>query len=474
MIDFKAKMQEENNDISNPEILKTKKRFRFIASFIVIIFLIFSGKVIMSSPQASTWLQEHTFLGKIKYLSESSERALLGEKEDRINILLLGTGGEGHDGANLADTIMLVSFKPSTQEVALISFPRDLTVPVKGLNTWRKINSLNAIGEARSKGDGAQFTASNLSQIFNLDINYFIRVDFNTFVNIIDLLNGITVDVENTLSDYKYPISGQEDNPDYYARFEHLYIEKGEQKMDGNLALKFVRSRHASGIEGNDFARARRQQLVLEAIKQNLLSQEMLLKPNTISKIIKELDRGINTNLNVWELIKLWNMFKDVNKENIANFVFDDGPNNYLRASRGEQNAFILIPKSGNFSEMQMVIHNIFKEEENLIIEEEQEEILVNKVKISVINGSWKTGLAANTAATLERAGFEIIDVANANTRDYQTNQIYDLNFGRFNSELEKLLTIIDAEMAFDAPNWINEYKEGDKQSDFVLILGAN
>jgi len=353
MIDFKAKMQADNNDFVSPEIKKTKKKFRLIASFLIVVFLIFSGKVIMSSPQANNWLQEHTFLGKIKYLSESSERPLLGEKEDRINILLLGIGGQGHDGPNLADTIMLASLKPSTQEVALISFPRDLTMPVEGLNTWRKINSLNAIGETRGEEQGANFTSLNLAKTFNINIDYYIRVDFDSFINIIDILDGITVDVQNTLSDYKYPIFGEEDNPDYYSRYEHLYIEKGEQKMNGDLALKFVRSRHASGIEGNDFARAKRQQLVLEAIKQDLLNQEMLLKPNTISKVIKELDKGINTNLNVWELIRLWNLFKDVNQNNITNFVFNDAPNNYLRASRGEQNAFILIPKNGSFNEMQ-------------------------------------------------------------------------------------------------------------------------
>ncbi len=473
MIDFKAKMREEDEDTS-PELRKTKKKFRFIASFLVVVFLVFSAKVIMSSPQANTWLQEHTFLGKIKYLSESLERPLLGEKEDRVNILLLGTGGVGHDGPNLADTIMLASFKPSTQEVSLISFPRDLTVPIEGLSSWRKINSLNAIGESRKKGEGAAFTASNLSKTFNLDINYYIRVDFNAFINIIDLLGGITVNVENTLSDYKYPILGQEDNPDYYARFEHLYIENGEKEMDGSLALKFVRSRHASGIEGNDFARARRQQLVLEALKQNLLQQELLLKPNKISNIIKELDKGINTNLNAWELIKAWNMLKDIDKDKITNFVFDDGPNNYLRASRGEQNAFILIPKSGNFLEMQMLIKNIFKEEEGSVVKELEESIIENRVKISVVNGSWTTGLAANTAATLERAGFEIIEVSNAKRRDYETNKVYDLSFGRFNDELEKLLTLVNAEMAFDAPSWISNYEEGERQSDFLLLLGTN
>lgn len=474
MIDFKAKMQADNNDVSNLEIKKTKKRFRLLASFFVFIFLVFSGKVIMSSPQASNWLQENTFLGKIKYLTESSERPLLGEREDRINVLLLGVGGDGHEGAHLADTIMLFSLKPSTQEVALISFPRDLTVPVEGLSAWRKINSLNAIGELRSQGSGALFTLNNLSKTFNIDINYYIKVDFNAFVNIIDLIGGITVEVENTLSDYRYPIAGEEENPNYYARFQHLYIEKGQQTMDGSLALKYVRSRHASGIEGNDFARARRQQLVLEAVKENLLNQEMLLRPNTISKIIKELDKGIDTNLNIWELIKLWNLSKDIDKDRIVNFVFDDSPNNFLRASRGEQNAFILIPKNGNFADMQEFIKNVFSEEEVLDEQKTISQISENNVKVSVINGSWATGLAANTADNLQRAGFEIVDVSNADRRDYQKYLIYDLSFGRFDLELEKILNIIEAEIAFDAPEWLSDYKEGDKKSDFVILLGSN
>jgi len=102
------------------------------------------------------------------------------------------------------------------------------------------------------------------------------------------------------------------------------------------------------------------------------------------------------------------------------------------------------------------------------------DEIIENKVKVSVINGTWTTGLAANTAESLERAGFEIIDVSNANQRDYQTNKVYDLSFGGYNTELEKLLEIIEAEIAFDAPPWLNDYKEEDKKSDFILLLGAN
>ena len=78
--------------------------------------------------------------------------------------------------------------------------------------------------------------------------------------------------------------------------------------MDGALALKYIRSRHALGIEGSDFARSRRQQLVLEAVKNKILSRQTLLNPVTIGKLINELNQDISTNLNVWEMLRLWDL----------------------------------------------------------------------------------------------------------------------------------------------------------------------
>lgn len=477
MIDFNEKMKEENDDFDNNfEIVKnrTSKKIRFFLIISLTAVFILFGKVIMSSPQTSQWLEDNTFWGKIKHLNVSPERKLIGEDEDRINILLLGIGGGNHDGSQLTDTIILASLKPSSKEASLISLPRDMVAPNDFSNNWRKINSINALAEARKKGSGGKETIKVISNILDTPINYYIRLDFSGFIKIIDELGGIEVDVERVLSDRLYPIEGQENNPNYYARFQHLYIEKGLQKMDGSLALKYVRSRHASGIEGSDFARGRRQQRVLEAVKNKLISLDMLLKPATLTRVVSQLDNSIHTNLNIWEMYRVWEKFKDISSENISNHVFDDGPNGFLTASRGYDNAFILLPKNNSFEEIQKYVKNIFGTEDfikenpsNSIIDES---IIEEKPSVIVINGTWITGLASNTANNLKDAGFLVIDIGNAPERNIEESLIYDLSYGKNESGLNKLITLTEGSLAFDAPSWLEEYQE--KKVDFIILLG--
>ena len=321
MIDFKQKIEESEHDLQLSaqqkeeekllaEIKKRRKFKNYLIAILAIIFIL-SGKIIMSSQGVSQWFNNNPFWDRIAHLTENDDNLLKGEKDDRINILLIGIGGAGHDGGNLADTIMLASIKPSTKQVALISIPRDLSMPIAD-GSWRKVNSIHATAEAKEENSGGEEMMAVLSANLATPIHYFIRVDFQGFIKIIDELGGVDVNVENTLNDYSYPIMGEEDNPDYYARYEHLYIEKGRQHMNGSLALKYARSRHAGGIEGSDFARARRQQLIMSAVKEKLLSRNNLLKPLMLSRIISELNKNIKTNLDIWELLKLWNDYNGI------------------------------------------------------------------------------------------------------------------------------------------------------------------
>ena len=256
---------------------KTKvKRFTkisiYLSIFVFTCLFVFTSQVLVSDKSSTSWLNKIPIIGHIKRLVESADKELKGEDRDRINILLLGMGGKGHQGGYLTDTIMLASIQPSTKKVALISIPRDLAVPMENLG-WRKINNVNAFAEVEKKGSGGLAISQALSDILGQPIDYFVRVDFEGFVNIIDKLGGVNVYVDNTLEDYRYPIMGMEEAEPYESRFEHLYIEKGRQYMDGSLALKYVRSRHGGGGEGSDFARAKRQQKILQAVKSELLKK---------------------------------------------------------------------------------------------------------------------------------------------------------------------------------------------------------
>ncbi|KKT13755.1 MAG: Cell envelope-related transcriptional attenuator [Candidatus Falkowbacteria bacterium GW2011_GWF2_43_32] len=482
MIDFKKQIEEEERHANRasltweqPElIINNKKRKRFITYTIaiVVVALIFSGRILVSSQNATNWFPEDTFFGKIKHLITSHDKLLAGEDEDQINILLLGMGGEGHEGAYLTDTIILASLKPSTKQVAMISLPRDLVSPVNG---WRKINSINAYAEQKNQGSGGEATTRAISELLETPITYYVRVDFSGFAKIIDELGGIEVNVENTLDDYTYPIFGQEDNPNYYARFEHLHIDKGVQNMDGSLALKYARSRHALSSEGSDFARSRRQQLVLEAIKNKILSSKILLNPTIIAKLINEFNKNISTNLSAWEILRLWDLFKDINRDQIINKVLSDAPDGLLVAGQGEDGAYILVPRSGNFAEIKNLVRNIFSAAPLEQKSSEPRETINDNAKIIVLNGTWITGLATKSASQLTLSKFNVVEVGNAPLRDFSQTTFYDLTYGKKNESLEALKRITGANQSFDSPEWIQNYKINETyQADFLLILGAN
>jgi len=479
MIDFKQKMEEEERkekrimlNSDNDDIIISRNKRKIITYIIAlsIIVIIFSGRIIMSSQNAAGWFPGSSLFDKIKHFVPSTDKQLKGEENDRINVLLLGMGGDGHDGAYLTDTIMLSSLKPSTKEVALFSIPRDLIVPTNG--SWQKINSVNAYAEAKVPGSGSAAISQEINDVFDTPVNYFVRVDFDGFINIIDEVGGIDVNVENTFDDYTYPIRGKEDDPNYYARYEHLHFDKGWQKMDGLTALKYARSRHALGIEGSDFARARRQQIILEAVKEKLLSRQTLLNPVIIAKLISEFNKDVSTDLSPWEILKIWNLFKDVDRSKIISKVFSDAPDGMLVSGRSDIGAYILTPRAGNFSEMTAAIQNVFTDNAN---KPQEIPAITDNAGVIIDNGTWVAGLASKVSTNLEKYNFKIIKTENAPERNYAKSVIYDLTGGTKTDSLNTLVKVSGATLSYDSPEWLIKYKTNNiNQADFILITGTD
>lgn len=465
MIDFKQGMESEIGEVKENKNKKRRKVFKYL-SIISILIIIFAGKIIVSGSSSDFWFN-NSFFGKIAHITTTSNKKLVGEENDRINILLIGMGGKNHDGGYLADTIMLISLKPSTKQVAMLSIPRDLTVPING-GAWRKINSVNANAEAKEAGSGGSVMTETLSELLGTPIHYYVRADFQGFINIIDEMGGVSVNVENTLDDYSYPIMGEEDNPNYYSRYEHLHVEAGIQKMNGSLALKFARSRHGVGSEGSDFARAKRQQLILQAVKDKLISKNTLLKPAMIMRISNELNEHVDTNISITDMLSLWEDYKHVNKENISNHVLDNSPKGLLMNSVGESGAYILIPKTGNYNEVKEFAQNIFGELK--VVKEINP--LKKPVNLQVINGTWVTGLAAKIALPLESYNF-ITTKSNGTQRDFTKSAIYDLSYGKNESAIQTLTDLTGATLNYEHPSWLNDL-QATSSPDLILILGTD
>jgi LCP family protein required for cell wall assembly len=479
-VDFKRKIEQESLYYKSYRTAKEKLRGRYyVAGFILAMILIFSVTTLIGGDSRESWLSHVPLLGQL--LGAAENKPLVGEEDDRINILLLGMGGKNHDGPYLTDTIILASLQPSTKKVVLTAIPRDLLVPNQN-GVWQKVNSINAYVEADGE-DGSKATAEVLSEVFGTPINYYFRVDFEGFTNIIDELGGVTVTVDNTLDDYQYPILGQEDNPDYYSRYEHLHIDKGVQQMDGELALKYARSRHGVGSEGSDFARSKRQAKIIAAVKDRTLSLSTLMNPARLARIMAQLNEHLSTNIKIWEGIRLWNLFKDVSQEQIIAKAPEVGPGGLLVESRGADGAYILIPRTGNYNAVKEFIQNILGSTAVTVKKTVSNhlEISPEAATIEIRNGTLINGLASQVSAKLKPANFQTIRVANAAKHDLKDTVIYDLTYGAKPQALSALQDNMSAVIGLDLPQWLvddiksnSEANPGQARPDFILLLGSN
>ncbi len=473
----------------------------------------------------------------IKHLVTSDERELVGEKDDRVNFLLMGIGGEGHSGPQLTDTIIFTSYQPSNGSIGMMSLPRDMTVPIPGYG-YRKVNHANAYGEVDEPGAGPALASQVIGDVLDEEIHYYLRVDFDGFAEFVDALGGVDVYVENTFTDQSYPSHGKEFDTcgydptvqeetyadatavealseilavdqeekgileealeeknapvvvDYSCRYESITFSEGWTHMDGDTALKFVRSRHGNNGEGSDFARSKRQQKVILAVKDKVLSASTFLNPTRITKMLEALQSNIATNLDVWEIVRLAKEFKDLEATEIVHHVIDASETSPLYATV-LNGAYVLLPKNDDWSPLQNIAKNIFTPDEELSPQyADAPEDKPKFVRVEIQNGTNVTGLAFSTSQLLDGQGFDVVSIGNAQTRDYEHTVIYDLTNGQRAQELKTLRDFLDADVTLSATGWMISgdivpkelaFTDEDYESlatqedlDFLIILGEN
>lgn len=376
---------------------------------------------------------------QLKHIVTSSGDQLQGEADDRINILLLGYGGPGHDGPYLTDTMMVVSVQPSTKSVALISIPRDLVVDIPGYD-YRKINSVLSFGRDNNyPGGGEALTVNVVSDLLNLPIQYYARVDFDGFVDVINQVGGVTVTVDRAFSDYQYP------NNSY--GYDPISFKVGEQKMDGARALKFARSRHGNNGEGSDFARAARQQKVILALKDKLLSFGTLSNPKKLSDVLGSLGSHSQTNMEVWEMLRLAKLAGDVQPDHIINKVYDDSADGFLKVGTGAGGAFILVPRSGNYRDMQFLARNVF----------DDEAAVREGAHIMVVNATSFSSLGATTKQALQALGLDAVKSSSLTKTTIGQTVLVAARPGQFPATERLLSLYTHAVGTIDLANWASQ-----------------
>jgi len=396
----------------------------------------------------------------------------IGSPDGRLNILLLGVGGDGHDGAQLTDTIILASIDRVGKRIGLLSIPRDLAYPL-GSGRFEKINAVNAYAEKARPGMGAKETADALHSLLDVRIDRVIRIDFKGFEEFIDALGGIDVTVEHSFTDASFPT--QDDGPNPY-KWTVVKFMQGPQHMDGRTALNFVRSRHGDNGEGSDFARSRRQQLVIEAVRGKLLSLGTLSNPGKVTELWSSLSNHVQTNLTAWDAIKLLPLATELSTTKITSNGLTDGPDGELMSAT-VGGAFMLFPKKPDWSEVRNVAANPFSSKEDLAKQNRPQE----HVAVEVRNGTTRLGLASLVSGRLQDAGYDVQAVGNATRRGYERTVIFDLAGGKMPTELARLKTLLDANVSASAPEDRAVFLEGgslepiiSSSTNFLIILGES
>jgi LCP family protein required for cell wall assembly len=273
----------------------------------------------------------------------------------KVNILLMGKSGGSRDGADLTDTMMLISLSLNGEGIKSVSIPRDIWVP----DIMAKINSAYFWGKNGSPyftlqdtGGGIAFAKKIVGKITGQPIHYGVVIDFSAFKDIVDALGGISVDVERPFVDDFYPIAGRENDTcggdrSYACRYETVIFDSGIQYMNGETALKFVRSRHAEGDEGTDIAREARQQKVIMAIKNKILQPKTFLSIKKVSSLVSIAEKYVETDIN-FPTAGTLARYTLGNTESVTQKAFPEDLLVVPPTSPIYGNLYVFIPKVGN------------------------------------------------------------------------------------------------------------------------------
>lgn len=233
----------------------------------------------------------------------------LPSQDGRTNILLLGIGGGTHDGADLTDTILVLSLDIHKKKMAMVSVPRDIWS-----DTLKdKVNSAYHYGEEKKKGGGLTLAKVIVEDVVGLPIHNVLLIDFSGFEEVIDAVGGIDVAVPLGFTDPQFPIAGKENDrcagdASFACRYEAVTFSQGLQHMSGERALIYVRSRHAQGDEGSDFARGRRQQEVFVALLQQVKKPSLWVSLSRARSLLSAFDRATTTDMRVGEIASVGKM----------------------------------------------------------------------------------------------------------------------------------------------------------------------
>lgn len=323
----------------------------------------------------------------------------------RVSMLFMGLDYRDWsvgEGPPRTDSMILFTIDPLSKTAGILSIPRDLWVNIPGGFNYGRINTAYQVGEAYKyqDGGGPGLAMATVEELLGVPIDYYAQIDFSAFVQFVDEIGGVKINVPA-----KIVIDPEGDNNTYR-------LKPGVQTLPGNLALAYARARHT---DGGDFDRAQRQQQVIMAIRDRVLSAQMM--PTLISKaptLYQELSSGIHTNMNLDQAIKLAWLASQIPEENIKKGII--GPPdqvNFAQSPDGTQQ--VLKPITEKIRQLR---DEVFLSTGPLSPVASNTDLIqlmkLEGARVAILNASVTNGIAARTSDYLKSQGANVTETGNA------------------------------------------------------------
>jgi len=436
---------------------------KLLTACFVVLFLVFASAAALfvfdqvyqhtvTAENLPDFTMKHTESEEVTY--ELGEPLPRWTGTERVNILVMGIDQREHeDGPWRTDTMLVLTIDPVTMSGGMLSIPRDLWVPIPGYEEAR-INQAHFFGEVDDyPGGGPALAVKAVQYNLGIPIDYYVRVNFTAFEQVVDLIGGVDIQVEEEITDPIYP--------DEAYGFDPLYIPAGWQHFDGEMALKYARTRHT---EGGDFDRAKRQQQVLQAVFEQVMQLDKLPQiAAQASNLWETLENSVVTDLKLDQIIALAQLASEVNPDDIRCGVIDEHYTQFMETPDGQQ---VLIPLRDRIRELR---DYIFTTDTSLPQQEDDPaaRLADEAATIEVLNGTTAEGLAGQTAERLQQQDLQVTHIDNADRADYTESLIIVYTGKTYTAEyLTHLLEL--------PPTAVVHGNNPNAEYDISLILGAD
>ena len=445
---------------------KRKRILKFI-SIVILMIIVGVGGFLGWKTLRNT---SKVFNGNVLGFLDSTK--LKGEEDGRVNLLLAGTSEDdpGHDGAMLTDSIMVVSIDTVNKNAFMISIPRDLWVDYQtkqcSVGYQGKINAVYTCGEQiefKETGypeGGIGLLSKVVETNFGMPIHYYAKINYTAFRDAVNAVGGIDITLKT--NDPRGILDRIFDWECKYQCYKVKY-PNGPLHLNGDQALALARARGDIAPTygtGNDFGRTERQRQMLIALKDKTLSAGILTNPAKIGGLLDAAGDNVNTNFQINELRRLYEIGKDIKSHNIKSIGLTDESVNLVETFTAYNGASAVRPTAGtsDFSEIKNFIKKLIS----------SDPIVREGASVVVLNASGVVGEAQKRAEILESKGLNILDIGNATSRE--GNQVININKNT-KTHTQKLLEQQFQTSTVTTQDLVSQYSKL-YQADFVVIIG--